>query len=230
MIISHKYKFIFLKTNKTAGTSIEIALSKFCGEADIITPIVPVDEAMRKKLGYRGPQNYLAPISAYSLDDFKKLLFSREKKERYYNHISAREVKEFIGNRIWNEYYKFCIERNPWDRILSLYYWRCRTEPRPSISEFLDSELPLMLTKMGYGVYTIDGEVVVDRVCKFEKMAEELEEVRLHLKLPGPLELPRAKSSFRKDKRGYEHVLNDEQKEKISRMFSKEIGLWGYEF
>ncbi|MEL6382956.1 MAG: chondroitin 4-O-sulfotransferase, partial [Cyanobacteria bacterium J06626_18] len=31
MIISHEYKFIFLKTRKTAGTSIEIALSKFCG-------------------------------------------------------------------------------------------------------------------------------------------------------------------------------------------------------
>ena len=59
MIISHDYKFIFLKNRKTAGTSIEIALSKFCGPNDVITPISPEDEATRKELGYRGPQNYL---------------------------------------------------------------------------------------------------------------------------------------------------------------------------
>ena len=48
MIISHKYKYIFLKTNKTAGTSIEIALSKHCDHNDIITPISAEDEAIRK--------------------------------------------------------------------------------------------------------------------------------------------------------------------------------------
>jgi len=44
MIISHEHKFIFLKTRKTAGTSIELALSHLCGPDDIVTPMSPNDD------------------------------------------------------------------------------------------------------------------------------------------------------------------------------------------
>ena len=79
MIISHKYKFIFLKTNKTAGTSIEIALSKFCGPKDVITPISLEDEEIRKELGYRGPQNYLSPPWDYTYKGVAAFLKKRTK-------------------------------------------------------------------------------------------------------------------------------------------------------
>ncbi len=60
-IINHKFKFIFIKTRKTAGTSLEIALSKFCDSEDMITRIKPMDEKIRKELGFQGPinNNYL---------------------------------------------------------------------------------------------------------------------------------------------------------------------------
>ena len=45
VIASHQHRFIFLKTRKTAGTSVEIALSKVCGPDDVITEISPEDEA-----------------------------------------------------------------------------------------------------------------------------------------------------------------------------------------
>jgi hypothetical protein len=47
MIVSHEHKFIFLKTKKTAGTSIELALSELCGTDDVIAPLTEIDEARR---------------------------------------------------------------------------------------------------------------------------------------------------------------------------------------
>jgi len=154
MIISHKHKFIFLKTVKTAGTSIEIALSKYCGPDDIITPASPEDEITRSELGYPGPQNCFAPIKKYSLQDIFKWMFKGKKKLRFYNHIPARKIKARIGNDEWDSYYKFCFERNPWDRTISLYYWLNQSEPRPSISKFINSEDILFLKKRGYITYT----------------------------------------------------------------------------
>ena len=57
-IVNHKYKFIFIKTKKTAGTSMEISLSKFCNNKDTITLIKSSDEILRKKLKFQGPTNY----------------------------------------------------------------------------------------------------------------------------------------------------------------------------
>ena len=56
MIVSHEHRFIFLKTKKTAGTSLELALSQLCGPDDVITPLAPTDEALRA--GGRGAQNW----------------------------------------------------------------------------------------------------------------------------------------------------------------------------
>lgn len=44
------------------------------------------------------------------------------------------------------------------------------------------------------------------------------------------IDLPRAKSDTRKDKRHYSEILNSEEREKISTFFSKEIEMFGYEY
>lgn len=229
MIVSHRYKFIFIKTSKTAGTSIEIALSRFCGPDDIITPISTVDEKLRQQLGYRGSQHYLAPLAEYRPRDLPWLLLGVRKK-RFFNHISAKRVRAALGPEIWNDYFKFCVERNPWDRLVSLYYWRCKREPRPSLAEFLDSEIPLALKINGERLYRIDGEIAVDRVCRFENLDEELEMVRRHVGIPERLELPHAKAQFRQDRRSYRDILGEAERARIGELFRAEIELLGYEF
>jgi len=230
MIISHKYKFIFIKTIKTAGTSIEIALSKFCGEDDIITPISPEDEKTRRELGYRGPQNYLVPIRNFNVLDVASFILKRKRPLRFDNHISAKKVRAHIGQQVWNSYFKFCFERNPWDRVISLYYYIHKKEPRPSISEFINSDNPLSLKRAGFYQYTIDGQIAVDKICFFENISKEMEVIRNQLGIPEKLKLPYAKSQYRKDKRSYREILNLNQQKKIAELFSNEITLFGYEF
>lgn len=230
MIISHKYKFIFIKTEKTAGTSIEIALSKFCGPDDIITPISNEDEELRTKLKYRGPQNCFAPFSSYSFKNFKNLLLKRKRKLLYYNHINAREIKRICEKSTWENYYKFCFERNPWDKVISHYYWCYKSEPRPSLLDFINSKKIEHLKQNGYGAYTIDGIIAVNKVCRFENITDELEYVRKEVGIPEPLELPRAKSKYRKDKRDYREILSSKDMDSISAIFHDEIKFMGYQF
>ena len=58
MIASFRHGFVFIKTRKTGGTSVEIVLSSWCGPDDVVTPIEPEDELLRAQYG-GAPRNYL---------------------------------------------------------------------------------------------------------------------------------------------------------------------------
>lgn len=229
MIISHDHKFIFLKTTKTAGTSIEIALSQYCGSEDIITPISAEDEKTRRELGFRGPQNTIVPFAAYSLSD---VLYSlvRGKRRRYFNHISARLVRRFIGEETWQSYFKFCFVRNPWDRAVSQYFWRRAEGAEHSFAQFLESGNLRSLKKKGFDLYTIDGQVAVDRICRYEDMGAELAFISERLQLPGELSLPRSKVSSSRRQGHYRQMFDETARDKVAHLFAEEINLLGYEF
>lgn len=231
MIVSHKYKFIFIKTAKTAGTSTEIALSRFCGPDDIITPfMVSKDEELRTLMGGRTPQHYLPSLEDHSLKTLIQWVWNGKRIPLLKSHSSAQEIKAHIGTLVWDTYFKFCFERNPWDRVISHYYYKHRSDPRPSLAKYVDKEGFRRLKRAGFDLYTISGEVAVDRICRFENLTDELEDVRRQLGIPEKLELPFAKAQFRIDRRSYRDILDDGQRMKIAEFFKDEINLMGYEF
>ena len=195
---------MFLKTKKTAGTSVEISLSRFCGDDDIITPISFKDEAIRKLLGQK-PQNYL---------DFR-------------NHITSQEVLKKIEPSIWNTYYKFCFERNPFDKAISFYYFL--TKKSIEFDDWLKNNYyPNSSINNNWNIYTINDKVAVDFIGKYENIRSDLTLVCEKLNIPFDGYLPRAKGFFRDDNRPYYEFLNAEQMQIIRECNSNVIDLLGY--
>ena len=227
MIICHEYKFIFIKTRKTAGTSIETALSKFCSECDVITSLSSEDEKARKDMGLRGMQNIHVPLLRYSGADIANILNLQRK--RFHNHSPAAEVRRYVGKGKWSKYFVFCVERNPFDRAVSQYFWKNRKlVEKPDMQEFFRSlSTPSM---SNWNVYSGKDGVLVDRILRYENLDQELSSVGNLLGIKIDISSIHAKSHTRTDKRNYREIIDKKSRLIIEERCAKEIKHFGYQW
>jgi len=220
MIISHKYKFIFIRVRKTASSSMQVALSKFCGPLCIISKLDGMEE---KVSGIKSKNNWC---------------YMTSRKPVFYNHIPAFRIKEMIAHmntNIWDDYFKFCFERNPWDKAISSFWWnrpKSKVTEREKLNEFIMHAM--FPTFSDWRLYTDEQkeEVIVDKVFKYEEMDESFRYLEKRLNFPEKIVMPekRYKGSVRKNYNHYREVLTKEENERIKKVFNKEIKEFGYEY
>lgn len=229
MIISHRYKFIFIKTHKTAGSSMEMALGPLCGPDDIIT-------SMETNEATGIPRNYHADTLIGR--NYAKSRLLRKAIDRrspllgpwYWEHMPATRVRELIGGDIWNSYYKFCFERNPWEKVVSYYNWKKYGQEKdtPPFKEYILTK-PHRLPRDG-DLYFDGDTCLMDEVHDYTDFLTTFTSVCQKLGIPYDGTMPREKTGVKQEKSDYRDYYDDETKAKVSEWFSREIRHMDYTF
>jgi hypothetical protein len=170
VILSFQHRFAFIKVQKTAGTSVEVFLSPLAGADAIVTPIKPPEAGHE-------PRNFET-----SDGDF-------------FNHMPASLVRERVGAERWNDLYRFCFERNPWDKAISFYFWRTKRRSDPPPFDVWAKRPGNLVSERD--LYMIDGALAVDFVGRYESLADDLQSVLDRVGVHTSIALPRAKGDHR---------------------------------
>ncbi|NIW61014.1 MAG: hypothetical protein GWN24_19455 [Nitrospinaceae bacterium] len=229
------------------GTSLEMALSKFLGPEDIITPISLEDEEARFEWGFRVAQNFQKNWSEMGVKDLgrvmqflvgkmdrrpkRQALNRRRLPRRFWNHMSAREARSLLGEQVWKDYFKLTVERNPWDKVVSMFYWdqKGKRQGQP-FEEFVRSG---MAYQSEYDRYSIGGIPQVDKIVRYENLEQDLGEVSERVGFPENvyevMKHIRAKGGFRKEGT-FRDLYDEDLKRIIGFQYAREIALLGYCF
>jgi Sulfotransferase family len=231
VIVSHEHKFIFLKTRKTAGTSLELAFRQLCGPDDIITTL-PKEEALAAKTGARGAQNWHVHSWWHSLRPLHKRRWLRQSPKDYgfHSHMSAKDARTLIKDeKTWRTYFKFAFERNPWDRQVSLYHFRIRHGARlPSFVDHIHHDKRARIKN--FEIYSIDGEVCIDYLGRYESLEQDFRKVLNEVGLTYDQPLPHANAHSAPQQGHYRDFYDDATREIVRKWYMPEINLVGYEF
>jgi hypothetical protein len=226
-IVCDSRKFIFLKSRKTAGTSLELWLApNLDPKADLISTGHELKEHHHRIWKRFDRPSTKALHALRRVTTFAPI---------FRQHMSAAEVRRFAGRRRWRDYSKISIVRNPWDRTLSLWRWRQHTSGTSiSLGDFVSAmeKGGNHAREMGayrwdnWVYYAIGNDVVLDHVIKYESLETDARAVFERFGISGG-DLPRAKSGIRKPSDGL-NLLTSELVDRIAVLHAREIETFGY--
>ncbi len=200
MLISHRYKFIFTKTVKTAGTSVEIYFEPYCMGHDEYSCSHSREqyESEHGVVGYRGKS---------------------EGQQKWSAHMSAEAIRDLLTPETWDTYFKFTVIRNPFDKMVSAWYHfvKPRLLLRQKIQVLLQAAANMRLLHQGKldvalfrqwireggkirdrDKYFINESQCIDFFIRYETLAEDMARVCTTLALPWQ---PERLGSFKQGRR-----------------------------
>lgn len=217
MLLSPRYRFLFVHIAKTGGTSVRAAL-----------------EGLR----WRDPW-YLAMFLCNRLSH----LSGHRIGTKLPRHAKAIAARELLPRELYEALFKFAFVRNPWDLQVSSFHHIRRERPQylgghDNFADFLrwklDPERPYQ-----YHVdtsielqsdYLIDlhGQVIVDFIGRYERLEDDFAEACRRIGIPTPA-LPHRRQATDRG-RDYRSYYDEATAALVAERFAPDIALLDYRF
>jgi len=247
MIVSHRHRFVFIHCRKVAGSSIKATLGPILGPEDVM--IGGVHEALRNggrltrpsKRALLHPQAWIGMGRAIARRQPRDEIINAGVKARYYmnlsrspDHPTAEDARALFPGE-WDRYFKFCFVRNPYERVLSEYFWRTKnTGVSVSFREYLELlRAPVDPTGVvpervdNWDMYTIGGSIAADFVGRYETLEPDFRKVCERLDLPvDGLSARRKVGRYERDLASY---YGPAEHELVTALYADEIRAFGYQ-
>lgn len=207
MIISHQHRFVFAAVPKTGTHSVRQALREHMSEEDI--------EQVGLFVNKRFPYEQLAAIR--------------------HGHLSLVQVRPFLGEETFREYFKFAFVRNPYDRFVSYCAFMSRDtdafqhSPQAVMRHFLFLQPPeqhILFQPQSTLLVDADGLLLADMVGRVEDMQSSYDQVCERIGIP-TRQLDQVNRSKRDDYRQY---FDAELKAEVERRYARDFELFDYAF
>lgn len=222
MLVSHRYRFIFLKTRKTAGSSVELAFEPYARPEGWTPPegdLTFATEEMVSEAGIIGARSPEPKQGATFID-----------------HMPARKLRKQLPADVWKNYFRFCTVRNPWDKTVSFFHFAHKgvrdNDPETIVRRFrrwLHSNRHIRVRDKP--ITFIGKKSVTNGHIRYHRLAEDAAAVAEHLGIREPLNIGGIHTEFRKrDALTYVDYYDDDARLLVARSFAHEIGFYGWTF
>jgi hypothetical protein len=212
MLVSHTAQFIFFKTVKTGGTSVELALQKLF-----------LPRSVAKKQPFYEDGNGIVGARGAS-----------PAKENYWSHMTALEVYRKLGYSTFNRYRRISIVRNPFDKVVSQFFFREHRGENFAVdkTKFNAYVRAAQRLPVDRNIYSIKKIICCTHLMFYERLQEDFNAVLRELSggEHREAELGRHKAGFRDKSIPYQDYYDPDSRDLVAKAFDFELENFGYSF
>lgn len=156
------------------------------------------------------------------------------------NHLTAVQLRDHVGAEDWARRFTFTVVRNPFERVVSIYFYRVRTAQTGlgnrhlNINQWIErvweaedeAYIPnAILTAPAFEWVSDAGDLIVDDVLKLETLDRDWDRVADRLGVTRRPELVNYNSHPR-----YRDLLTPASRKILERAFAPDMDQFGYDY